>query len=231
MKKKLIFIGIILTLILFTTIIIIQTIKVSQKSNMFHEYHQNKVNSFIEENKTLKNVDVCFIGDSLTDGYDVKTFYDDLNVINRGIGGDRVKDVIYRLDNSVYETNSKVVVILIGGNDVLAGHKESYIIESIIRIIYGVKTNLPNTKIIIQSFYPLANDYAKHNLTMKRLNQTLKEICLALDVVYADIYDSLLDTCTNELNLIYTPDSVHLNNDGYKIVTSILRPIIDELLK
>ena len=197
---------------------------------MYHEYHINKVESFINENKTLSNVDVCFIGDSLTDGYDVKSFYSNLNVLNRGIGGDRVKDVITRLDTSIYHANPKVVVVLIGGNDVLAGHSQEYIINMIIRIIMNIKNNLHNTKIIVQSFYPLSKDYAKHNSTMKSLNVVVKDVCSIFDVVFADIYDSLLDTSTNELSLSFTPDNVHLNNDGYEVVTSILKPIIEELL-
>lgn len=230
MKKKIIFTFICLSIILFIGIIISQTYKASKKTNMYHEYHINKVNGFIEENKTLENIDVCFIGDSLTDGYDVKSFYSNLNVINRGIGGDRVKDVITRLDNSVYQARPKVVVILIGGNDVLAGHDENYIIDSIVRIILKIKNNLNNIKIVVQSFYPLSQDYAKHNETMKRLNKVVEEVCTIFNVVFADIYESLLDPSTNELNLDFTPDNVHLNINGYNVVTSILNPIIDELL-
>ena len=230
MKKNIIFTFICLSIILFTGIIISQTYKASKKTNMYHEYHINKVNGFIEENKTLENIDVCFIGDSLTDGYDVKSFYSNLNVINRGIGGDRVKDVITRLDNSVYQARPKVVVILIGGNDVLAGHDENYIIDSIVRIILKIKNNLNNIKIVVQSFYPLSQDYAKHNETMKRLNKVVEEVCTIFNVVFADIYESLLDQSTNELNLDFTPDNVHLNIHGYNVVTSILNPIIDELL-
>ena len=230
MKKNIIFTFICLSIILFTGIIISQTYKASKKTNMYHEYHINKVNGFIDENKTLENIDVCFIGDSLTDGYDVKSFYSNLNVINRGIGGDRVKDVITRLNNSVYQARPKVVVILIGGNDVLAGHDENYIIDSIVRIILKIKNNLNNIKIVVQSFYPLSQDYAKHNETMKRLNKVVEEVCTIFNVVFADIYESLLDQSTNELNLDFTPDNVHLNINGYNVVTSILNPIIDELL-
>ena len=231
MKKKLIFCSILICIVLLFSMVFSQSIKESRKTNRYNEYHINKVNAFVQENYTLEDVDVCFIGDSLTDGYDVKSFYSEINVINRGIGGDRVRDVLYRLDSSIYNANPKVVVILIGGNDVLAGHSQNYIINSIIRIIMNIKNHLPNTKIILQSFYPLAGDYAKYCTTMKSLNEVVKELCIIFDVTYADIYDSLLDTSNNELNLAFTPDSVHLNNEGYNIVTSILNPIIEELLR
>ena len=87
-----------------------------------------------------------------------------------------------------------------------------------------------NIKIVVQSFYPLSQDYAKHNETMKRLNKVVEEVCTIFNVVFADIYESLLDPSTNELNLDFTPDNVHLNINGYNVVTSILNPIIDELL-
>ena len=65
---------------------------------------------------------------------------------------------------------------------------------------------------------------------MKRLNKVVEEVCTIFNVVFADIYESLLDQSTNELNLDFTPDNVHLNINGYNVVTSILNPIIDELL-
>ena len=54
----------------------------------FQEHYNGRVNLFNEENKNVSDVDVVFLGDSLTEGYDVKTYYPEYNVLNRGIGGD-----------------------------------------------------------------------------------------------------------------------------------------------
>ena len=52
-------------------------------------YYTAKVESFTEENKSIipGETEVVFIGDSLTDGYDLSIYYPDLITLNRGIGG------------------------------------------------------------------------------------------------------------------------------------------------
>ena len=70
-----------------------------------------------------------------------------------------------------------------------------------------IRANLPNTKILIQSFYPLALNYAKHNKTMQELNILVKQLASLFNVTYLDVYSSLVDQSTSELNLTYTPDS------------------------
>ena len=59
------------------------------------EYRAAKRDSYRSENEEYADyeVDVAFIGDSLTDGYDVKTSYPDMTVVNRGIGADTTFDL------------------------------------------------------------------------------------------------------------------------------------------
>ena len=232
MKKKILAISLIVIIGVLgvLTPFVIKSIK-NKNSNTFNEYQLKKLDVFKEENNSIIECDVVFVGDSLTDGYPISEFYSELKAYNRGIGGDRTKDVLNRMEISIYNAKPKVVVILIGGNDVLAGKSESYIIKNYKEILNGIKNNLPNTEIIIQSNYPLANDYASKNKTMLSLNTKLKDIASKNGLTYVDLYTPLLDKTTNELILNYTPDSVHLNVDGYKVVTSVLKPIILEKLK
>ena len=74
---------------------------------------------YIEENATYEDyeVDIAFIGDSLTDGYDVKAYYPDFLVSNRGIGGDTTFDLEGRIQVSLYDLKPKVVVMLIGNSN------------------------------------------------------------------------------------------------------------------
>ena len=56
----------------------------------FWEYYNSKIEQFELENEQFKDtkVDAVFLGDSLTDGYDLKKFYPEYIVLNRGISGD-----------------------------------------------------------------------------------------------------------------------------------------------
>ena len=87
-------------------------------------YYDTKVAAFKEENKTIEqgSIDVAFIGDSLTDHYDVARFYPGITTLNRGIAGDNTYGLYRRLQVSLYDVQPKVVVLLIGSNN-LCGTK------------------------------------------------------------------------------------------------------------
>ena len=59
------------------------------------QYRNAKISRYIEENEKYDDyeVDVAFLGDSLTDGYNVESYYPEYLVSNRGIGGDTTFDL------------------------------------------------------------------------------------------------------------------------------------------
>ena len=190
----------------------------------FEIYYNGKVSLFREENKNLSNVDVSFIGDSLTDGYDVKSFYPDYNVVNRGISGDTTFGVEKRLDSSAYDVNPKVVNLLIGANnfDTMLDNYES--------IVSKIKEHLPSTKIILCSLTSMTGDWAKNNNKAINNNKVIKEIADRQNCVYADLFNALLDTSTNKLKEVYSVDGGHLTKAGYEVVTSVITPILKNLI-
>ena len=196
--------------------------KLNQRA--FELYYNGKINLFNEENKHLLNVDVSFVGDSLTDGYDVKTFYPNYNVVNRGIGGDTTFGVEKRLDSSVYNVHPKVVNLLIGANnfDTMLDNYES--------IVTKIKTNVPETKIILCSLTSMTGNWGKNNEKARNNNVRIKEIAERNGCSYADLYNPLLDPATNELKEEYSVDGGHLTASGYKVVTSIIEPILKTLI-
>ena len=140
-------------------------------NHISYSYYHKKLAQFKQENETIEFCDVVFLGDSLTDGYSLKAHYPKYAMLNRGIGGDTTQGVIERLEESVFKVEPKVVVLLIGGNDVARDRSNDYILYNYKIIINNIKSKLPNTKIIMQSMYPLGAEFmAKHEI-MKYLNK------------------------------------------------------------
>jgi hypothetical protein len=112
-------------------------------------YYQDKLVLYAEENAEYKafEVDVAFIGDSLTDGYDIEYFYSDYTVENRGISGDTTHGLLARLDVSVYQLKPKVIVMLIGANNFQT------MFEDYEDILIGIKENLPENRGFLSSKY------------------------------------------------------------------------------
>src|SRR5205814_2154141 len=89
-----------------------------------------RVKEFIAENAPLdpKKRNIVFLGDSLTQGFKLKTYFPDLRVLNRGIVSDGGCDfpsgrsiyrgVTHRMDESIFNCNPSHLFYLIGSNDV-----------------------------------------------------------------------------------------------------------------
>lgn len=201
------------------------------KPDLHTQYTLQKIQQYEQENITLKSVDAVFIGDSWTDGYDIANSYPEYKCLNRGIGGDRTQHVLDRLKVSVYDISPKVVVLLIGGNDMLAGKSNDYILDNVQKIVVNIKQNLPNTKIIMQSYYHLTFDYANFNQTLIELSNGVKEISDRYNLTYIEIYPHLIDVNTNQLNTEYAiEDGVHINQKGYEVITSLIKPTLYNLI-
>ena len=213
-----------------TLVILLTTIGCKSKDDtnwkeIFRQHYEDRVNLFIEENKTAKDVDIVFLGDSLTEGYDVQKFYPDYNVLNRGIGGDTTFGVEKRLKESVYDADPKLTAMLIGANnfDTMMDNYES--------ILKSFKENAPEMKVILLSLTSMTREWGKNNQKAIKNNEKIKEYARDYEYTFVDLYNPLLDKNTNELKEEYTIDGGHLTEEGYQVVTSVITPVVQELLR
>ena len=191
------------------------------------EYREAKTALYIVENEKYSDyeVDVAFIGDSLTDGYDVKKFYPDLLVSNRGIGGDTTFDLESRLQVSLYDLKPKVAVMLIGANNM------SEMFENYERILLGYKANLPNTSIVLLSLTSMSGDWGKNNQLAAYNNVRIKMLSEKYGFEYVDLYSALMNLETGEIYPEYTTDGGHLTDVGYTVLTERITPVVKNLLE
>ena len=188
------------------------------------QYYKDKSANFAEENKTLGEVDVAFIGDSLTDGYDLKMYYPEMKVINRGIGGDTTHGVLARLDASIIEPAPRVVVMMIGTNnlgDMFTDYDE---------ILIKLKSELPDTMVVILSIPPASGEYVERNGQIAINNVKIKSLAEKYDYAYVDVFTPLFDFERNELSAEYTTDGLHFTPLGYEVITAEVKPVLEDLL-
>lgn len=188
------------------------------------EYREAKISMYIEENNKYEDyeVDVAFLGDSLTDGYDVANYFPDYVVSNRGIGGDTTFNLEERLQVSVYDLKPKVVVMLIGANNF------STMFDNYENILKGFKENLPNTKVILLSLTSMGGDWGKNNQLAAYNNVKIKMLASKYNFEFVDIYSPLLNLETGEIYTEYTTDGGHLTKLGYDVITNTIYPVIEE---
>lgn len=191
------------------------------------EYRENKYSLYSEENERYADyeVDVAFLGDSLTDGYDVVRYYPQFKVSNRGIGGDTTFDLEERLKVSVYDLVPKAVVMLIGANNL------STMFDNYEDILKGLKDNLPNTKIILLSLTNMGQEWGKGNELAAYNNVKIKKLAEKYGFAFVDVYSPLMNLKTGEIYPEYTTDGGHLTEKGYEVLTEQITPVLEAELK
>jgi lysophospholipase L1-like esterase len=189
-------------------------------------YREEKNKLYREENEQYGDyeVDVAFLGDSLTDGYDVKRHYPQYLVCNRGIGGDTTFDLEGRLSVSAYELKPKVVVMLIGANNF------DTMFENYERILLGLQENLPETKVVLLSLTSMSGEWGKNNELAAYNNVKIKKLAEKYGFSFVDLYSPLMDLETGQIYPEYTTDGGHLTEQGYAVLTEQITPVLESLL-
>ena len=197
----------------------------------------NRHEGFLEIAKK-GNVDVLFLGDSITDGWRGsgkqvwEKNYTPLKAANFGIGGDRTQHVLWRLRNGELEgINPKVAVLMIGTNN-LGGNTDEQIAEGVKTIVEEIHKQKPETKVLLLGIFPRAasaKDSARTKI--KEINEMISKLDDGgKHVKYLDIGDKFLDGEGN-LSKDIMPDYLHPNAKGYGIWAEAIDPTLKQMLK
>lgn len=233
-KKKVLTIGLVIFLIavvvvlsIFTVLAIKKAIEERELKALVEKYYAEKLEKYsVENNKYLDyEIDVAFLGDSLTDGYDVESYYNEYLVTNRGIGGDTTIGLEERLKVSVYDLKPKVIVMLIGANNM------NEMFTNYEKLLIGFKQNLPDTKVVLLSLTAMGGEHwgAKNQLASYN-NVKIKKYAEKYGYYFVDLFTPMFDETTGEVYEGYTVDGGHFTKLGYDVVTSLVKPIVSQAL-
>ena len=170
--------------------------------------------------RKVRNIDknsIIFLGSSSIQGLDVSQIAN--HSINLGIGGERISGLIARIEEYQQLSQSRLVVIAAGFND-LCHLKTSTIsrqFDSLINKInkspYGTTTNMP---IVISALQPAPNLNLCKNLATKiiHFNQYLQKACNNMKQCY---FVDLPKVLANQIHPVFETDNIHLNRLGYQL--------------
>ena len=187
-----------------------------------------------KEIESLKDeyTNYLFLGDSITDYYDLDKYYEGLPVVNSGISGNTTEDILNDMKNRVYNYNPSKVFLLIGTNDLIHDKNVDEITSNIEKIISEINGNKPQAEIYVESIYPV-NDNLDEDMVNVRdnddiieINKQVKKYCTDNGYTYINMYDKLLDEDGN-FSEKYTDDGLHPNENGYEIITKEIKKYLD----
>ena len=188
----------------------------------------------VTKTKEIKQIDAnnVFLGDSLTDYFDLDAAFPDYSVVNSGVAGNTTDNVLADLNNRVTIYNPSQVFVWLGTNDLRDGKTPQQTIESLQEIIDQIQTKRSLAKITLISLIPVnaqvnpATVGLCSNDHIQEVNQGLQEIAKEQELDYIDLFSELKDEQGN-LKSEYTVDGLHLSDAGYQVVLGIIEPYLD----
>ena len=173
---------------------------------------------------------IVFMGNSLTQQFELAESFRKIDIINRGINGETTNGLLNRL-TPILKSSPVKVFIEIGINDLLLGVPQDQLINNYREIVSRIQQECPTAKVFVHSVFPVqkkgkrvVNSLVK-NEDIKSINQKLKELSSQKNCTFIDTYSSF------ELNGEMNPelcleDGLHLSGEGYLLWTKLLKPYI-----
>jgi lysophospholipase L1-like esterase len=191
-------------------------------------------------------IDLYFVGDSITRRWRATDYPQFLvnwdknffgwNAANFGWGGDKIQNILWRLQNGELEgVHPKVIVLLAGTNDVgnvpASAAKVADIVKGIKALLETMREKAPRATIIVMGILP-RNDGRRPTAVMPsiaKFNEKIAKLADGKTIRYLNINDKLADK-DGELFEGMTVDRLHLSLKGFQVWADALKPLLRELL-
>jgi lysophospholipase L1-like esterase len=180
---------------------------------------------------------VIFLGDSITDGWRLATFFANKPYVNRGISGQVTSQMLVRLYPDVIDLKPAAMALLAGTNDIARnnGPTTAAMIEENVMAITEL-AQAHGIKVILCSVTPIA-DYGRNKMSegrppadINKINTWMKAYAAKTGAIYCDYFSALADE-----NGLMKPgisnDGLHPTEAGYKLMVPVVQAAIDEALK
>lgn len=190
--------------------------------------------AYEEANAAAGDAGVVFIGDSITQNWYAfhRTFFDRNGFLARGISGQTSIEILCRFRQDVVKHNPKVVVMMIGTNDVaqnVGAISDECYLDNVASACDIAKAN--GIKMLLCSIPPCDFFPWSPELTpvtdIVRLNGKLQAYAAENGIQYVDFF-SILNNGRNGMIEEYTSDHCHPTPAGYNIME---RFVVNEINK
>ncbi len=205
---------------------------------------QNAVNGFNRQHQQFVeraqqgNIDVLFVGDSITQGWPGpgkavwEQYYAPMKAAEFGIGYDRTQHVLWRLQNGEGQGfQPKVVVLMIGTNN-LGPNTVPQTAEGIAAVVKELRHDFPAAKILLLGIFPRDVPGSINRQRVADTNKIIAKLNDGQHVFYLDIGPKFLDPAG-----VITPDimadrpPLHPTAKGYEIWAAAIQEPLANLLK
>lgn len=190
-----------------------------------------------------KKLDILFLGNSITQGFGgnrqlvtykpgkaaADSCFKNMQWESAGISGDRTETLLWRVQNGVYgkaQPQPRFVVVTIGVNNVIAGHKASDIAAGIRKVALAVKEQFPHSKILLLGLLPVGLEKdSDRRQQYDQIHKILKQQNWG-DIQYVDPTSWFTDADGRLKEELYGGDHLHLTTKGYEVWCRYIKEVL-----
>jgi hypothetical protein len=199
--------------------------------HLLEELSQIKVYEKANRQITLKNPGkkrVIFFGTQVTAKWPLEKYFHSVEVINRGIVGQRFEGLMLRFRNDVIKLNPDVMVLEIASFHVRPFYKMNLMkdyIQNMVELsqIHGIVPVL--TTVITPVPFKKEFSYQEVVDSIHALNQWLKNYAQKKLILFCD-FDSILKSQSGYISIDMAMNNVEPNETGYALISRELEKLI-----
>lgn len=182
---------------------------------------------------------VVLMGNSITDAWPNMrpAFFRDNNLIGRGISGQTSYQFLLRFREDVINLHPTVVVINYGTNDIAENtgpYDEDKTFGNVCTMVELARYH--KAKVILTSCLPAGGFGWRPRITdamqkVRSLNERVKAYAKANKIPFVDYFSAMVSADGTEMNpdLARDKPGIHPNEEGYKVMESLLLPVIKKV--
>jgi lysophospholipase L1-like esterase len=171
---------------------------------------------------------IVFVGSSTIRMWKTEESFPELKVVNRGFGGSQIADSVKYADRIVLPHQPRLVLLFAGGNDINAGKAPEAVFEDYKAFVKKVHDALPRTPILFLSLFPNVARAAQDE-KCQALNRLIEAHAKTDERLgYVDVSSKMRSPEGKARPELLLKDGLHMNADGYALVTGIVRPFLEK---
>jgi lysophospholipase L1-like esterase len=168
-----------------------------------------------------------FLGDSITEGFDLERYFPGRDFVNHGISGFSSAEVLDSIHAGWFKNQPDVVFLCIGTNDLARDYDQAETLDNIRKLVGKIRQFSPErVRIYLTSLFPTRHNPPRKNPVINGLNLEIHKLAMEENIQHLHLNPFFKDE-NGQLKREYTNDGLHLNDDAY----SIWKKLIDKLLQ
>ena len=170
---------------------------------------------------------LAFIGDSLTEYFDWEARFPSCGVVNLGISGETVEELVARADRIFLAVKDPDFIFLMTGTNNVA--MERYEINRAYReLLEKFTKHYRNAVIAVQSIPPMKLPWIE-DAAVQEANRKLEALAREFRTEFLDVYSLFFGPGHIMHNGLLLEDGVHLSRAGYEVWSQAVEDFINTL--